>query len=110
MSREKIEDESPYSTPFERAIASSREHADHRLGRSEDLLLGDPHPGLHVAEDGRPVVETFLESVAVCDLATGQKRRAFVLADLCVGVDLLERVLVDHRADIGAVFPAGPEP
>ena len=61
-----------------------------------------------VAEDRRPVVEALVEPVAGGDLAAGEQRRALVLADLGVRVDLLERGLVDHRADVGVVLPAGP--
>src|SRR5262245_37233830 len=35
--------------------------ADERQGRAEDLLLGDAHVRLHVAEDGRTIVEALPE-------------------------------------------------
>ncbi len=87
-----------------------RAHADQCGGRPEDLLLRDPHRGPNIAEDRRAVVEAFVEPVPPGDLATGQELRALVLSDLRVGVDLLERRLVDHRPDVGVVLPAGAEP
>src|SRR5215813_11378703 len=84
-------------------------HLDHRGRRAEDLLLGDPHLRVDVAEQGRPVVEAVLEAVAGSDLAAGEQRRAFLLADLRVRVDLVERGLVDDRADVGRVLPAVAE-
>src|SRR6266487_443161 len=98
-SLEKIEDERPYSTPFETAIASSSERT-----RISAVV------GPKIAEDRRAVVEAFVEPVPPGDLATGQELRALVLSDLRVGVDLLERRLVDHRPDVGVVLPAGAEP
>src|SRR5207248_10114298 len=85
-------------------------HGDERRRRAEDLLLRDPHPRLDVAEDRRPVVEAVAEPVAARHLAAGEQARALVLPDLRVRVDLLERALVDDRADVGVVLPAGPEP
>ncbi len=110
-SRVKIDDERPYLIPFETRIASSTSRtlitAD---GRAEDLLLGDPHLGIDVAEDRRPVVEALVEPVAGGDLAAGEERRALVLADRRVRVDLLERGLVDDRADVRVLLPADSEP
>ena len=84
-------------------------HADERGRRAEDLLLGDAHLRVDVAEDGRAVEEPLAQSVASCDLAASEELRALVDADLRVGVDLVERPLVDHRADVHALFPAGAE-
>src|SRR5437588_431924 len=64
---------------------------------------------LDVAEHGRAVVETLVEPVTRRDLAAGQERRALLLADLRVRVDLLQRALVDHGADVGVVLPARAE-
>src|SRR5204863_8296016 len=84
-------------------------NANQRRGRPEDLLLRDPHPGLDVAEDSRAIVEPLVEAVPRGDLAAGQQSRALALADLRVGVDLLERAAVDDGADVRAVFPARAE-
>src|SRR5919205_346240 len=84
-------------------------HGDERGRRAEDLLLRDPHLRIDVAEDRRPVVEPVAEAVAARDLAAREELRALVLPDLRVGVDLLERALVDHGADVGLVLPAGAE-
>ena len=80
--------------------------ADQRRRRAEDLLLRDPHLRVDVAEDRRPVEEALVEAVPGRDLAAGEELRALVLADLRVRVDLLERALVDDRADVGVVVPA----
>src|SRR5207248_9934626 len=85
-------------------------HPDQRRRRPEDLFLRDPHPGLDVAEDRRPVEEAVAEPVAAGDLAPGEEPRALVAADLRVRVDLLERAPVDHRPDVRVRLPAGPEP
>src|SRR5207249_284002 len=84
--------------------------ADQRRRRAEDLLLGDPHLWIDVAEDRRSVVEAPVEPVPGSDLAAGQELRALVRTDLRVRVDLLERALVDDRADVRVALPAGPEP
>ena len=55
-SRVKIEDERPNSIAVrdpDRLVDVGR--ADERGRRAEDLLLGDPHARLDVAEDRRPV-------------------------------------------------------
>ena len=64
---------------------------DKRRRRAEDLFLGDPHVPLDVGEDRRPVEEAGVEAVVAGDLAAGEQRRALVLPDLGVRVDLLER-------------------
>ena len=83
--------------------------ADEGERRPEDLLLGDAHVVLDVAEDRRAVVEALREVALVRDLAAGEERRAVVLADLRVRVDLLERRAVDDRTDVGVVLPARAE-
>src|SRR5436190_14896623 len=84
-------------------------HADQRGGGPEDLLLRDPHPGVDVTEDRRPVEVAVAEPVAAGHLAAGQELGALVLPDRRVRVDFLERALVDHRADVDAFLPAGAE-
>src|SRR5215208_98139 len=84
--------------------------ADEGRRRAEDLLLRDSHLRVDVPEERRPIVEAVPEAVARRDLTAGQQLRTLVDAHLCVRVDLLERALVDHGADVGAVFPAGAEP
>src|SRR4051812_3425277 len=83
---------------------------DQRGGRPEDLLLSDSHTGLDVGEDRRAVVEAVLEAVAGRYLAAGEQLRALVPTDARVGVDLLQRALVDHGPDIGVRLPAWTEP
>src|SRR5579862_1783194 len=78
--------------------------------RPEDLFLRNAHPGIDVAEHRRPVEEPSREIAVRRDLAAGEQLRAFVLADLRVRVDLLDRRLVDDGPDIGGVVPAGTEP
>src|SRR6185503_7906073 len=58
----------------------------------------------------RPVEEALAQVAVVGDLPACEELGALVLADPGVGVDLLERGLVDDRADVGVVLPAGPEP
>src|SRR6266540_5636231 len=106
----KIDDESPYLIPFETRMASSRSRTYDRRRRPEDLLLGDAHLGVDVAEDRRAIVEALAETVARSDLAAGQQLRPLVAADLRVGVDLLERGPVDHRPDVRFIVPTDPEP
>ncbi len=78
-----------------------RERNDRRDG-SEDLFLLDPHSRFHVREHGRldePAfrVIAFRQSVS----AAGERGLVVVLADLDVAEDLLHRVFVDNRADLG---------
>ena len=106
-SRVKIDDESPYLTLFAaRDRLLERVDGDQRGRRAEDLLLRDPHLRVDVGEDGRAVVE----ALAVDALAAGQQLRALALADLGVRVDLLDRRLVDHGADVGVVLPRRADP
>ena len=70
--------------------------------RPKDLFLGDPHVRFHIGENGRldePAlgVVTFLETVA----AARERRFVDLLADADVPEDLLHRVFMDHRPDIG---------
>src|SRR5215510_13741994 len=51
-------------------------HLDHRGRRAEDLLLGDPHLRVDVAEDRWPIVEAILEAVPRGDLPAREERRA----------------------------------
>src|SRR5207249_4287797 len=74
--------------------------ANQRRRRAEDLLLGDPHLRLDIAEDGRAVEVPLPEAVAGRDLSAGQELRALLPADLRVRVDLLERLPVDDRTDV----------
>src|ERR671931_2023240 len=57
-------------------------HRDERRRRPEDLLLGDPHLRLDVAEDRRAVEVALVEAIPGRDLAAGEELRALVLADL----------------------------
>ena len=110
-SRVKIEDERPNSMPLailDRLVDVGR--ADERGRRAEDLLLRDPHARLDVAEDRRPVEGAAVEPVLGRDLAAGQERRALVLADLGVRVDLLQRRAVHDRADVRRVLEPVAEP
>src|SRR5204862_1885563 len=84
-------------------------HADQRRRGPEDLLLRDPHPGVDVPEDRRPVEVAVAEPVAAGHLTTGQELGALVFPDRRVRVDLLERALVDHGADVDAFLPAWAE-
>src|SRR2546422_11428056 len=70
-------------------------HLDERRRRTEDLLLCDAHARVDVAEDGGPVEEALREIALGRDLAAGEQARALALADLRVGVDLLDRRAVD---------------
>src|SRR5438477_4308603 len=85
-------------------------HLHERGRRAEDLLLRDAHPRVDASVDRRPV-EVAASKIAVGrNLAAGEELRALAGADLRVRVDLLERGLVDHRADVGAFLPARAEP
>ena len=111
-SRVKIDDESPYSTPFATANRLVEVvDGDQRGRRAEDLLLRDPHLRLDVAEDRRPVVEALVEPVAARDLAAGEQLRALVRGRCSVYEWIFSsaRWLIT-RADVGVVLPARAEP
>src|ERR671910_844409 len=74
--------------------------------RPEDLLLRDPHLRVDVREDRRPVEEPLPEVALVHLLATREELGALVRADAGVGMDLVEGLAVDHRAEIGLGIPA----
>ena len=83
---------------------------DQRRRRAEDLLLRDPHLRIDVGEDRRPVEEALAELALGRRLAAGEELRALVRADPRVRVDLVERLLVDHGAEVGLGIPAGADP
>src|SRR4051812_46897314 len=86
-SRVKIDDDSPNLTLFAASTPLfERGDGNQRSRRTEDLLLRDPHLRVDVGEDGRAVVVT----VALHALTAGEELRALALADLRVGVDLVD--------------------
>src|SRR6476469_24641 len=82
---------------------------DERGRRAKDLLLCDPHLRIDVTEDSRPVEEALGQVAVGCDLAAGEKASAFVLADLRVRVNLLDRSAIDDRPDVAVVLPPWAE-
>src|SRR4029453_1178302 len=80
--------------------------ADERGRGPEDLLLRDPHLGIDITEDRRPVEEALVQAVLRRDLTAGEELRALALPDLGVRVDLLERRAVDDRADVDVLLEA----
>src|SRR4029077_6350355 len=62
--------------------------ADQCRRGAEDLLLGDPHLRVDLAEDRRAIEVPLLEPVTGRHLAAREELRTFALADLRVRVDL----------------------
>src|SRR5262249_55455820 len=73
--------------------------ADHREHRPEDLLLGDPHPVVDLAEDRRLYVAAAGRR-ALRRAPAREELGALVLAELDVAPDRVELGLVDEGADV----------
>ena len=73
---------------------------DHRGDRAEHLLAVDPHLVGGVGDQGR--LQVVALGLALQPLAAEGQLAAFLPADLEIAQVLVELLLVDHRADLGA--------
>src|SRR3989442_7965228 len=78
--------------------------------RPENLLLLDPHPGLHPREYGRPVEPAALERLARGLRAPRRQLCALLLSHADVVFDLLAGGLVDEGSHLRGGLEPGAEP
>ena len=87
-------------------LVAERHHGEHG---PEDLLLGEPHAGVHAVEERGPDEEAVGELGRSGPRAPGDQPRALRLAELDVAADLLELRLAHERADLGRVVLGQPD-
>src|SRR5512144_130407 len=93
------------TTSFRFTVRPSAGGVDLRLLQLPRVVDVDRLP---LGEDVERGLARLAVAVSAGDIAAREQLGPFVLPDLRVGVDLLERAPVDHRADVDALLPAGP--